>query len=405
MESRNTIPQFLSTSDQPHGVWMQQVTGQLASTFLVIRAGISWIFELGIRPEMPFYLRKNLGLINRVTFVSLLLALPASFLLLLARFDHPVSLLVSGTVALCAILVLNRVGLVEWSQAIFAYFPSAIIMSYAFITLISRGLVDPLVYILVRQGLCLSLLLPVILYGFEKVHRGMVLGSGALIFLAFDVVSMKWSTSLLANTIGMNPGLFSLLSLMQLIGLSICVLYVQATMLSHAQQVRLSNEKLRHMAIRDGMTGLFNHAFIEQLIADAINRSKRSGNPLSLLMIDVDNFKQINDSSGHNAGDAVLVQLARLLKSSKRSTDYLGRWGGDELILLLTDTNLQGASKVAEKLRLLVENYIFPGQVRLTISLGASEYAEGDTLAGLIGRVDACLYRAKRFGRNCVEIQ
>jgi diguanylate cyclase (GGDEF)-like protein len=122
-------------------------------------------------------------------------------------------------------------------------------------------------------------------------------------------------------------------------------------------------------------------------------------------MIDVDNFKQINDHYGHNTGDEVLIQLARLLQDSKRSTDYLGRWGGDELILLLTDTNLQGAAKVAEKLRLLVTDHIFPGSTHLSISLGVSEYCSQDTLAGLIGRADANLYRAKHLGRNRVEIK
>jgi diguanylate cyclase (GGDEF)-like protein len=119
----------------------------------------------------------------------------------------------------------------------------------------------------------------------------------------------------------------------------------------------------------------------------------------------VDFFKQINDSYGHNSGDEVLSRLAKLLEGSKRSTDYLGRWGGDELLLLLTDTNLQGAAMVAEKLRSLVENHTFPHNRHLTISLGASEYCTQDNVAGFIGRADAAMYRAKRGGRNRVEIQ
>jgi diguanylate cyclase (GGDEF)-like protein len=192
---------------------------------------------------------------------------------------------------------------------------------------------------------------------------------------------------------------------LQFSALAACLLYLQGYTMSHEQQVRQSNEKLHSLVVRDGMTGLFNHAFMEQLIGDAINRSKRSKNPLSLLMIDVDSFKQINDTLGHNAGDEVLKQIVKLLEGSKRSTDYLGRWGGDELVMLLTDTNLQGATNLAEKLRSLVENHPFPYHRRLTISLGASEYAEQDTVPGFIERADAAMYRAKHGGRNRVGIE
>ena len=94
-----------------------------------------------------------------------------------------------------------------------------------------------------------------------------------------------------------------------------------------------------------------------------------------------------------------------MLEGSKRSTDYLGRWGGDELILLLTDTNLQGAANLAEKLRSQVEKQAFPHHSPLTISLGASEYQQGDQPIKFIERADAALYRAKRAGRNRVDVQ
>jgi diguanylate cyclase (GGDEF)-like protein len=157
---------------------------------------------------------------------------------------------------------------------------------------------------------------------------------------------------------------------------------------------------MQRLAIRDGLTGLYNHAFMEEMIGDAINRSRRSRNPLSLLMIDVDFFKQVNDTYGHNAGDTVLKELVQVLKSNKRSTDYLGRWGGDELVMLLTDTNLNGAGNLSEKLRQVVASHPFPYCKSLTISLGAGEYVEGDTPLGFVGRADAAMYRAKRGGRN-----
>ena len=401
---QSPITQFLSTDEIPSTVLPRRAVAQLASAQLALQSGISWIFDLGIRPDLPFYLKKNLALINRVSFLSLLLALPGTLLLLLVGFEHSFSLLVSGTSALLFILALNKARQLEWSVAIFAFFPATIIMSYTLTELSTGELRDLLLYVLARQGLCLSLVLPVIIYGFQKSRRSTVLGLCVLIFLAFDIGTWRWGSQLFRGNLGISQGMFSIISISQLILLSICVLYVQAYTMHHEQDVRVSNEKLRHMAIRDGMTGLFNHTFIEGLIGDAINRTKRSKGPLSLLMIDIDRFKQINDSLGHNAGDAILIHLSKLLLGNKRSTDYLGRWGGDELILLLTDTDLQGASMLAEKLRLLVDQHVFPGKIHLTLSLGASQYCEGDSLAEFIRNVDENLYQAKHMGRNRVEV-
>jgi len=403
MEWRSTINRN-NAEDLPRLLAIEQVSAQLGFAQVALRVGISWIFSLGIQPDMPFYQSKNLALINRISFVSLLLALPGSFVLMLAGFDRPFSLLVSGLLALCMILTLNGVQKVQWAQAIFAFAPAATILIYTLLELSSGGFADQLNYILMRQGLCLALLLPVMLYGFEKARRWVILSICLIVYLIFDIACTRLGDSLLSNIFGMSRGFFSLLSILQLTGLASCLLYLQDYTMKHEQQVRQSNEKLQSIAIRDGMTELFNHTFMKQLIGDAINRSKRSKTPLSLLMIDTDFFKQVNDTYGHNAGDEVLICLTKLLEGSKRSTDYLGRWGGDELILLLTDTSLQGAALVAEKLRSLVDNYVFPRCRHLTISLGASEYHEQDDLVKFIERADAAMYRAKRAGRNRVEI-
>jgi diguanylate cyclase (GGDEF)-like protein len=254
--------------------------------------------------------------------------------------------------------------------------------------------------------MCFGLLLPLLVFGFEDRRKVVgVFGVCVLLFLFFDVASLRLGVFQDAHIVGLSSGLFSVLSGIQYAGLAACVLYMQSYTMKHEIQAQHSNEKLYHLAIRDGMTGIFNHAFMEQYITDAINRSKRSKNPLALLMIDVDYFKQINDNFGHNAGDEVLIGLVQVLNNNKRTTDYLGRWGGDELILLLNDTNLSGASNLAEKLRRLVESHTFPHSRHLTISLGACEYRDGDTLASFIERADAAMYRAKRGGRNRVEIQ
>lgn len=386
----------------PHG-WMEQVSAQIATADLVFRSGLSWIFNLGIQPDLPFYLKNNLSLINQLSFISLLLALPGSFLLMLAGFQHTLSLLVCGTLLSCLILGLNGSRQVQWAQAIFAFSPAATLLSYALIEMASGNLTDPLLYVLVHQGLSLSLLLPVLLFGFEKSQKWMTLAECVVILLVFDVASGRAGNPFM--TAGTARGFFSILSVLQFAGLAFCVVTMQSSSLKHEQQVDKSTQKLHSLAIRDGMTGIFNRTFMEQMITDGINRSKRSKTPLSLLMIDVDNFKHINDTQGHHGGDEALMHLSKLLEGSKRSTDYLGRWGGDELVLLLTDTNLQGGKLFAEKLRTRVSSYSFPNKNQLTISLGVSLYQEGEDAATFIERADAAMYRAKRGGRNRVETQ
>ncbi len=399
------IEPFVAQNDLQHTAWNTQVSSPMLTTRSVLRACFGWVCELGIRQEMPYYQKKTLALINGVAFVSLLLALPATFILLLMGFGHPFSLLVIGVMTACLILGFNGSKHAEWSKITFAFAPAAIILAYSLVELSSQGLDLPLNYLLLRQGLCLALLLPPLIYGFESTQKSTILLAICLLaFIGYDVASMQLGAFRNELIDGVNHGLFSVLSLLQYAGLSTCVLYVQKQSMRQIVETTRANEKLKKLAIRDSLTGLFNHGFMEQLIRDAINRTRRSQTPLTLLMIDLDNFKQVNDSFGHNAGDEVLLRLTRLLNQNKRSTDYLGRWGGDELILLLTDTNLAGADNLAEKLRDLVVGHMFPYGIHLSISLGASEYSHGETPSSFIARADAAMYRAKRSGRNKVEI-
>jgi len=405
MEWSKLINHYTNNKELNPSAWMEQISTQISTTQTVLRTCVGWVFELGTSPKMSFYQKKNLAMINIIAFVSLLLALPGTFLLMLMGFNHTFSLLICTSFASCLILGFNGARRVEWAKVLFAFTPSAVILAYTLLELSIKGLSQPLNYLLARQGLCFALLIPVFIYGFEQRQKIMVVfGACLLIFLVYDVGSMRLGAFQNDNISGLSHGLFSVLSLMQYAGLAGCVLYMQYYTIQHIQQSQRDNEKYKSMAIRDGLTGLYNHSFMRQMVSDAIKRSTRSKNPLSLLMIDVDLFKQINDTFGHNTGDEVLVRLTRLLNDSKRSTDYLGRWGGDELILLLADTNQVGAYNLAQKLRSLVESQTFPNGKHLTISLGASEYQDGDTPASFISRADAALYTAKRSGRNKVEL-
>jgi diguanylate cyclase (GGDEF)-like protein len=399
------INQDVRIDQQVIPVWMDYIYNQLSSTHSVLKTTMGWLFELGISPGMPYYQQAAISLTNRAAFIGLLLALPGTFLLILMGFSHPLGLLLTGVFVGSLTLGLNGIRRVSWSVHFFALSPVIILLLYSLLELSSGRLEQLLNYVIIRQALCFALLLPVLFFGYEGGQKALVFsGSGMLVLLAFDIGGMQFGAFQNEAITGLDHGLFTVLSLFQYTALAGCMLYLQAQTRQHESQLQSTGEKLRKLAIKDGLTGLYNRKFMEELIGDAINRSKRSHIPLALVMIDVDSFKQVNDTFGHGAGDEVLLRLTRLLEGHKRSTDYLGRWGGDELLLLLTDTDLRGAANLAEKLGQLVRQHIFPHSKQLTISLGASEYQENDTTASFIGRADDALYQAKRAGRDQVGL-
>ncbi len=155
-----------------------------------------------------------------------------------------------------------------------------------------------------------------------------------------------------------------------------------------------------HRATHDPLTGLLNRGAQEALIEREIARQNRGGAPFSLALLDVDRFKTINDEHGHHFGDQVLQGLVRAWCGRLRASDTLGRWGGEELLVLLPETNLEGAQQAAEELRRISEELVFPEDVRVSISAGVAEHGANEDLLDVYWRVDEALYRAKRLGRN-----
>lgn len=167
--------------------------------------------------------------------------------------------------------------------------------------------------------------------------------------------------------------------------------------------LRKSLEKKQQEASRDPLTGLANRRAFSRLLAQEQERWQRYGRPLSLIFLDIDWFKKINDQFGHKAGDAALISIARILRKSLRENDLLARFGGEEFVALLPDSEPGAAFEVAEKLRSAVmeTNFRFQEQaVHITISCGVSTFAEGDTAEDVLHRADTALYQAKDMGRN-----
>lgn len=164
-----------------------------------------------------------------------------------------------------------------------------------------------------------------------------------------------------------------------------------------------ANTRLEALATTDGMTGLFNHRALQERLRAEMARATRSQSQTALLLLDVDKFKQYNDSYGHPAGDAALQQVAALLRESLREADYPARYGGEEFAVLLPDTDRVGAEQVAERIRAIVDTSSFAHRA-VTVSIGVSVQQIVDTPADLISRADQALYAAKEQGRNRVAV-
>jgi diguanylate cyclase (GGDEF)-like protein len=162
-------------------------------------------------------------------------------------------------------------------------------------------------------------------------------------------------------------------------------------------------EQLQQMAITDGLTGLFNRRHFFELGEIELRRSRRYHNSLSLLMLDVDNFKKFNDQHGHAFGDQVLVMISRCMRTVIREVDLLGRYGGEEFVILLPETSLEAGIEVAERLRYAIANCLAGDNLVITVSIGiASLDDRSRTFDDLLQWADQALYRAKQAGKNCV---
>lgn len=166
----------------------------------------------------------------------------------------------------------------------------------------------------------------------------------------------------------------------------------------------VENERVGTLARLDPLTSALNRAGIRDLLWQESILEHTRKRPLSLLCCDIDYFKRINDNFGHGAGDQVLIEFARLLQTSVRSTDYVVRWGGEEFFLFCPDTSLEAASMLAEKLRSTVEKSSWPHELRITMSVGVATIAHQESLPQFLARADAGLYQAKGNGRNRVEV-
>ncbi len=177
----------------------------------------------------------------------------------------------------------------------------------------------------------------------------------------------------------------------------------------YLRMVVSAQRKLREMATTDSLTGLSNRRHMTYLAEKELARFQRSGHPVGFLLLDVDHFKSINDAYGHETGDRVLSCVADVIRKELRAQDLAGRWGGEEFLAILPDTDSGKAQASAERVRnaFLAKDWkaIIGGEVDITVSIGVSELRPDEDLSTAVSRADAALYRGKTSGRNRVELE
>lgn len=163
--------------------------------------------------------------------------------------------------------------------------------------------------------------------------------------------------------------------------------------------------ELEELSVTDPLTKLYNRRKIDKILATEIEQARRYNLSFSLILIDIDYFKKINDSYGHLVGDLVLQRLSKLFASNIRKTDMVGRWGGEEFLIISMEKDLKKVLIFVEKLRTLVDNHHFETVGNITCSFGVSHFTQDDSIDSLLRRADVALYHAKNAGRNCVKTE
>lgn len=162
-------------------------------------------------------------------------------------------------------------------------------------------------------------------------------------------------------------------------------------------------KRIKEIAVQDQLTGLYNRYKLIEVLEYELEQSRRYQSPFSVILLDVDDFKHINDNLGHHEGDRVLCGIAKAMKEQVRSADTLGRWGGEEFLVILPKTDATGAVLVADKICQAVAGGSLSVSETVTVSVGVSVYRGDNTIDAVVQRADAAMYRAKRDGKNCVR--
>jgi diguanylate cyclase (GGDEF)-like protein len=298
--------------------------------------------------------------------------------------------------------------------------PNAIFMLLFTIAYFYYGIIEPLlsvrVLIMSFGFIFISLQIIWFAFGLDKkttTLKAEMIGASFILFLIVN--SLRIVVALLAqngNDYFINDGLDGIFLIMyQLVNILVTYSIVLTINKRFSLEVNKHSEerermltKLNHLATIDGLTNIFNRMKIEEILIAEIVRYKRYGHPLSIMLIDIDHFKAVNDNHGHLTGDMVLLEMASLLSSSLRETDYIGRWGGDEFLVIIPSTGIEETKILATKLLAKSANHEFHLMEPVTISIGVAASTKENLSLDLLISADKALYSAKANGRNQIEL-
>ena len=259
------------------------------------------------------------------------------------------------------------------------------------------------------RGVVPSVLAMILFFGTFGLSVAEVIGIGIYALLAF-ACAVAATTRYNAGPFGYLDAAYALMVLIVLggsIALNLRIQRIRARLREQREALAHALAVNRELATRDELTGLPNRRAMQDLMGLEHRRSVRSGRPMLLAQLDIDHFKRINDAHGHATGDRALQAFASVVRASVRDTDVLARWGGEEFVLLLSETRLDDARDLLERLRHAVATMEIPhtdGALRMTVSIGVAVHLPGDTVDLTLERADQALYTAKSLGRNRIAV-
>ncbi len=228
---------------------------------------------------------------------------------------------------------------------------------------------------------------------FVESSNSMILEKGKRLFLSdfpfIDIKGRKKSLQITKLPISMSE------SKRGVLGVTVDITKLK----SIQEKLEKANKMLEIQAITDSLTGLLNHRAIYEKLEDETNRARRYNSQLSVIMMDIDDFKEVNDRWGHQMGDRVLKEISKIIKKNIREMDNAGRYGGEEFLVILPFTDINGAVTLANRIREEVSSTKYSSGIHLTISGGISVFKDENTLL-LVEKADVNLYKAKKLGKN-----
>ena len=258
------------------------------------------------------------------------------------------------------------------------------------------------------RALALPVLVLIMMFGIFSHHRRQTL---FLFFYAMGLYTLAILATVYLDTPRPTPALvvahltIVIASLLTSTLMCLQVQRIRSYLHEQKKQLQTALKKIQHMAMRDELTGLINRRQMSELMTLELRRSQRSDRPLLLAQLDIDHFKNINDTHGHAVGDLALQAFAQTALAHLRSADVLARWGGEEFVLLLCDTPADAAIPLLERVREAVQAHTLPHdgqQICMTVSIGWAQHQRDESLEETLQRADQALYQAKREGRNRV---